>query len=112
MTYKKRRGEVAVGVKYGTDPDTVLKLLVEAADSHPESVKEPAPLALFTGFGDSSLDFRVLFWMEDADHRLRIQSEVTVLVNNAIKAAGIEIPFPQRDLHLRSVDDTAGKKLK
>ncbi|MBL7112496.1 MAG: mechanosensitive ion channel [Bacteroidales bacterium] len=112
LTDKRRRGEVLVGVKYGTNPDTVLKLLVETAKSHTEILEEPEPLALFTGFGDSSLDFRLLFWMADADQRYRIQSEMNVLVNNAINAAGIEIPFPQRDLHLRSVDDTAGKKLK
>jgi len=112
LTDKKRRGEVAVGVAYGTDPETVLKLLVEAAKSHKEILNEPEPLALFTGFGESSLDFRLLFWIKDADERFRIQSQIAVLVNNAIKAAGIEIPFPQTDLHLRSVDDTAGKKLK
>ncbi len=112
LTDKRRRGEVQVGVKYGTDPDKVLKLLIEAAKSHPEVLEEPEPLALFTGFGDSSLDFKILFWMGDADLRYRINSEITVLINNAIKAAGIEIPFPQRDLHLRSVDDAAGEKLK
>jgi len=112
LTDKKRRGEIIVGVAYGTDPDKVIKLLAEAAKSHKDIMGEPEPLALFTGFGDSSLDFRLLFWIADADERYRITSEVSVLVNNAINAAGIEIPFPQSDLHLRSVDDTAGKKLK
>ncbi len=104
LTDRQRRAEVLVGAAYGTDPDKVLKILRNVTSGHKQVLKEPAPLALFTGFGSSSLDFRLLFWINRADERLRIQSEVNVAVNKALKDAGIEIPFQQHDLHIRSVD--------
>jgi potassium efflux system protein len=99
-----RRGEVSVGVAYGTDPRTVISLLLETARNFDQVLPDPEPVALFTGFGDSSLDFRLLFWIPDADSRLIIQSEMSVRVNQAIVDAGITIPFPQQDLHVKSVD--------
>ncbi len=100
----RRRGEVLVGVAYGTDPQRVIDLLLETCKSFDQVLNEPEPLALFVGFGDSSLNFRLLFWIADADHRFKIQSHVAVLVNKALAEAGIQIPFPQHDLHIRSVD--------
>ena len=61
------------------------------------------------------VDFRLLFWTDDFDNRLILESEINVRINNSLKEAGIEIPFPQRDLHLRSVDkgiDFSNKKTK
>ncbi|MDX2415015.1 MAG: mechanosensitive ion channel, partial [Bacteroidales bacterium] len=107
LTDRNRRVEAIVGVAYGTDPELVLGILNEVALNNEEIKQEPAPLALFTGFGESSLDFRLLFWINRADNRFLIQSEINVAVNNALKAAGIEIPFPQQDLHIRSVDNSA-----
>lgn len=104
LSDQQRRGEVRVGVAYGTDPQQVLDLLLEAAGSNERVLGDPKPWAIFLGFGDSSLDFRLLFWIANADTRLTIQSEVAVKVNQLINEAGIEIPFPQRDLHLRSAD--------
>ncbi len=104
LSDQRRRGEVRVGVAYGTDPQKVLDLLLEAAGSNERVLEYPKPWAIFLGFGESSLDFRLLFWIADADTRLTIQSEVTVKVNQLIREAGITIPFPQRDLHLRSAD--------
>jgi potassium efflux system protein len=101
----RRRGEVNVGVAYGTDPRKVISLLLEAARNYDHVLRDPEPLALFTGFGDSSLDFRLLFWIADADMRYVLQSEMAVRVNQAITDAGITIPFPQRDLHVISVDN-------
>jgi small-conductance mechanosensitive channel len=102
LAYKKRRAEILVGAAYGTDPQKVIDLLVEVVNNHPEVLKDPKPLALFTGFGESSLDFRLLFWIADADNRLSMQSKIAIQVNKTLTEAGIEIPFPQRDLHLRS----------
>jgi len=99
---KQRRAEVLVGVAYGTDPQTVINLLLGVVADCEDVMKDPEPIALFTGFGESSLDFRLLFWIADADHRLLMQSRIAVLVNKAILDAGIVIPFPQRDLHLLS----------
>ncbi len=100
----RRRGEVQVGVAYGTDPQKVIDLLLETCTSSEQILRDPEPLAIFVGFGDSSLNFRLLFWIADADLRLTIQSNVAVLVNKAIVDAGIQIPFPQHDLHVRSID--------
>lgn len=102
LTDRNRRVEVAVGVKYGTDPDKVLQLLRDVADYQDDILKEPAALALFTGFGDSSLDFKLLFWIASADNRFVVHSKVNVAVNDALKAAGIEIPFPQRDVYIKT----------
>lgn len=104
LSDQRRRGEVRVGVAYGTDPQKVLDLMLEAAESNERVLDNPKPWAIFLGFGESALDFRIVFWIADADTRLSIQSEVSVKLNQLIKEAGIEIPFPQRDLHLRSAD--------
>lgn len=104
LSDQRRRGEVRVGVAYGTDPQKVLDLLIEAAESNERVLDNPKPWAIFLGFGESSLDFRIVFWIANADTRLSIQSEVSVKLNQLIKDAGIEIPFPQRDLHLRSAE--------
>ncbi|MFC2113278.1 mechanosensitive ion channel domain-containing protein [Bacteroidota bacterium] len=111
-TDMRRRAEVKVGVAYGTDPQQVLDLLLKTTQSSDRVLDTPEPVALFVGFGDSSLDFRLLFWIADADLRFVIQSEMTVLVNNAIVAAGITIPFPQRDLHVKSVDPNLVDRIK
>ena len=111
-TDMRRRSEVKVGVAYGTDPQKVLDLLLETAKSSDDILQTPEPVSLFNGFGDSSLDFRLLFWLGDADLRLKLQSEMTVKVNAAIVAAGITIPFPQRDLHVKSVDPNLMDRIK
>ena len=100
---RMRRIEVRVGVAYGSDPRQVLQLLLAAAQTHPEVAAEPEPDVRFIGFGDSSLDFSLRFWCDFARSAL-IQSNVAVAVHDALAAAGIGIPFPQRDLHLRSAD--------
>ena len=65
-------------------------------------------MVLFNGFGDSSLNFRILFWTADIDNWMHTRSEITHAIYQALNAHGIEIPFPQRDLHIRSWDDKAG----
>ncbi|MBW2281429.1 MAG: mechanosensitive ion channel, partial [Deltaproteobacteria bacterium] len=98
-----RRIDVDVGVKYGTDPERVLQLLLDVAAAEDRILEMPAPSALFRGFGDSSLDFRLRAWTSRSEEWVRIHSDLNVAVNRALAEAGIEIPFPQRDLHLRSV---------
>jgi small-conductance mechanosensitive channel len=61
-------------------------------------------VALFTAFGASSLDFELRVWTGEFENWRRVSSEVAIAVNEALKRAGIQIPFPQRDLHLRSMD--------
>ena len=102
-----RRLEVNVGVAYGTDPHRVLALLEEVARSTPGVLGNPSPVPIFVGFGASSLDFAVRAWISDYFDSVVIRSALTVRVHDALKDAGIEIPFPQHDLHLRSVSAEA-----
>ncbi len=106
-----RRIEVTVGVTYGTDPRTVVDILVEQARAHADVLEHPEPYALFQGFGDSSLDFVLRFWTGNYERWWMLGSEVSMAINDALKEAGIEIPFPQRDLHVRSLDPAAGAAL-
>jgi small-conductance mechanosensitive channel len=98
-----RRVELAVGVAYGTDLRRVLEILMQVAVAQPDAIEDPAPVVLFTGFGPSSLDFVMRFWTRDAATAAVARSDAGVAVAEALSAAGIEIPFPQQDLHLRSV---------
>ncbi len=111
LSDRNRRIEVDVGVKYGTDPERVLKLLVDVAAAEDRILERPAPSALFVQFGDSSLDFRLRAWTARSHEWMRIRSDLNVAINRALGEAEIEIPFPQRDLHLRSVDAQAGQVL-
>ncbi len=103
LSDRERRIEVNVGVAYGTDPQRVLALLLEVAAKHPDLLSHPAPSALFQGFGESSLDFELRGWTGNAGEWMRIRSDLAVAINAALAEAGIEIPFPQRDLHVRSI---------
>jgi len=107
LSDKRRRMEILVGVAYGTNPRKVLDLLLEVVKRNDRLLTDPPPSALFLGFGDSSLDFSLRAWSDDFDNFLEIKSDLTLAVHDAIYEAGIEIPFPQRDLHLRSVDPQA-----
>jgi small-conductance mechanosensitive channel len=98
-----RRVDVPVGVAYGTDPEQVIKLLVGVAVSHPGVLLFRTPEAFFLGFGESALKFELRFWSARQDTWFQLQSDVTVAVAKELREAGIEIPFPQRDLHVRSI---------
>ena len=97
---RRRRIEVKVGVAYGNDPERVLTLLVAVAKAHPDVLDDPAPQAVFLGFGESSLDFELQAWSY-LDSAGSTQSELAIGVSRALAEAGIEIPFPQRELHVR-----------
>jgi potassium-dependent mechanosensitive channel len=112
LSDQHRRLTVKVGVAYGTDAAKVQALLLAVPAGNPGVLRTPEPLALFTGFGESALNFELRFWTADADRVSLVLSEITSAVNNALVAAGIEIPFPQRDLHLRSVDAPAAARLR
>jgi len=101
-TDKRRRIEILVGVAYGTDLQMVKELLEKTISEHKLVVRQPNPLVFFTGFGNSSLDFRMLVWTHHIDQWIGIKSDICMAIDLAFKENGIEIPFPQRDLHLRS----------
>lgn len=102
-----RRVDVPVGIAYGTDPARVIKLLVGVAESHPGVLLQRPPMAFFLGFGDSALKFELRFWCGEQDTWFQLQSDVTVAVAKALAEAGIEIPFPQQDIRIRSIDASA-----
>lgn len=101
LSDKRKRQEIIVGVAYGTDTTKVLEVLNSVINDVENVINNPAPQILFQGFGDSSLNFRVLFWTP-FDIGFIIKSDVGVAIDLALKNAGIVIPFPQRDLHLKS----------
>jgi small-conductance mechanosensitive channel len=94
-----RRVDIPVGVAYGTDPERVLELLLGIARKHPDVLVAPEPFAMFVRFGVNSLDFELRAWA--AADFLRVGSDLRVAIARALKEAGIEIPFPQVDLHLK-----------
>lgn len=98
----KIRVEIAVGVSYNSDVDAVLKSLREVAEEHPEVLKDPAPDVLFVDFGDSAWNMKLRAWVTDPKIHPRVRSELNCAIVHKFREYGIEIPFPQRDLHLRS----------
>ncbi|MDF1581283.1 MAG: mechanosensitive ion channel [Desulfuromonadales bacterium] len=97
------RVTIKVGVHYGTDMEKVIKILDQIGVGHPAVVDDPAPSAIFTDFGDSSINFELRVWVDDISNRLVVISALGIAIGKAFKKANIEIPYPQRDLHLRSV---------
>jgi small-conductance mechanosensitive channel len=106
-----RRIDVNVGVAYGSDPRKVLGLLMDVTTSTEGIATTPAPAVLFVGFGASSLDFSIRAWTNNFGDWVNIRSNLTVRVHDALLAAGVEIPFPQQSLHVRSVSPDAAAAL-
>jgi small-conductance mechanosensitive channel len=98
----KIRLDVEVGVSYNSDLDKVLTVLRKVADDHPKVLKNPEPDVLLTNFGDSSWDMKLRTWISNPKFHHKIKSELNCAIVNAFRENKIEIPFPQRDLHLRS----------
>lgn len=104
------RVPIRVGVAYGSDPALVARLLVEIASAHPVVLKDPPPTAYFVSFGDSALDFDLRIFVPTADDTFNVRHDLLIGIAQAFRKEGIEIAFPQRDLHIRSVDaDVLGK---
>lgn len=95
------RRDVAVGVAYGSDVELVKKLLMEAAAEHPAVLSNPGPVVIFSNFGANSLDFFVRFWVRHVDLALSTSSEIREAIDFKFREHGVEIPFPQVDLHVR-----------
>jgi small-conductance mechanosensitive channel len=95
--------EISVGVSYGSDIELVRDTLLECARRHPNCLAYPEPFVLFLNFGDSALEFDVRFFVGRADEMFRTASEVRFNIVRAFRDKGIEIPFPQRDIHVRTM---------
>lgn len=103
LSNRRVRIVVPVGVAYGSDLETVLAILAETGQQHPEVLDYPKPTPLFIQFGASSLDFELRVWISNVDNRPRVKNELLLYIDKRFREADIEIPFSQHDLHLRSV---------
>jgi small-conductance mechanosensitive channel len=94
------RESVAVGVSYGSDVALVKQLLMDAAKKHKTILKFPEPKVLFTDFADSSLNFRLIFTLNDSFQARFVQSDLRFEIDKKFRENGVTIPFPQRDVHV------------
>ena len=99
------RRSLIVGASYKCSPPKVVKILLQVAKEHPKVLKDPLPQAFALGFGDSSIDFELKFWIDDPLIALSVTSELVCQIWQAFADNDIEIPYPQRDLHIRSQDN-------
>jgi small-conductance mechanosensitive channel len=94
-----------VGVAYGSDPRAVERALLDVATKNEHVLKEPSPYVLFVGFGESSLDFELGCWTaEMLTRRGALRSQINFSIHEILKERGIKLPFPQRDIHIRSAE--------
>jgi len=94
------RESVSVGVAYGSDVQLVKKLLLEVANKHPEVLSQPEPVVLFTDFGDSSLNFKLIFTLNDSFKAQFPSSDIRFEIDRLFRENNVSIPFPQRDIHI------------
>jgi small-conductance mechanosensitive channel len=104
FTGSRARHHLPIGVAYGADVELVEKILKEVAEAHSKVLKDPTPNVLFVEFGSSSLDFDLMVWVEDLWKFEEILSDLRFAIVKKFNEHNIEIPFPQRDLHLRSIE--------
>jgi small-conductance mechanosensitive channel len=96
------RFKIDVGVAYGSDVELVKKILLETAWKHNKVVTNPAPIVFFKEFGDSSLNFELAFWSNYLFPIEQVQSDLRFMIDQAFRENNVTIPFPQRDLHVKS----------
>ena len=94
------RGSVSVGVSYDSDVEKVKEILLDIANSHPHLIKNPPPKVIFKNFGDSALDFTLVFTYNNGFRVNLMESDIRFLVHKKFKENNIEIPFPQAVVHL------------
>jgi small-conductance mechanosensitive channel len=103
-TYGDRRVRfrIPVGVAYGSDINKVRDMLLTVAHENPQTLKEPAPSVFLQQFGDNSIDFKLMVWSSEmSDRPSRYRSDINFAIAEKFREAGIEFPFPQRDVHIR-----------
>jgi potassium efflux system protein len=98
------RLKIPVSVAYGSNLEAVKKILIDTAKNHREVLSTPSPQVFFTEFGNSSLDFNLLVWISKPYKQFQIKSDLYFKIDSHFREEGIEIPFPQQDLHFRSND--------
>lgn len=98
----KVRLDINVGVSYASDLDVVLQSLREVAEEHGKVLRTPPPEVLHMGFGDSSWNMRLRVWIGDPKQHPQVRSDINCAIVHKFRERGVEIPYPQRDLHVRS----------
>lgn len=96
------RVHVPVGVAYGSDVDLVTETLLAVARARPDVLDSPEPEVRFREFGDSSLNFELLVWSDEPPNYHRLRSKLNYSIDAAFREKGVQIPFPQRDVHLKT----------
>ncbi len=104
LTDPVTRVVIPLGIAYGSDVEKAHKLILDIVKSTPLVLKDPEPSVLFLEFGESSLNFSIRVHVSELGHRLTVTHDLHIRLNAALNKEGIEIPFPQRDLHLRSMN--------
>lgn len=100
---RKVRLNIPVGVSYNENPEQIRKILIEVANENESILKDPKPDVLFVEYGDSSLNFNLIVWTKDyIDKPIVLKSQINYAIFEKFKEHQIEIPFPQRDIHIRS----------
>jgi small-conductance mechanosensitive channel len=108
---QKVRFRIPVGVAYGTNLDTVREVLIEVAKRHSAALAHPEPAVFLESFGDSSLNLELVVWSAEMSFRpRRFRSDLNFAIEKALRERGIEIPFPQRDLHIRNRSEIFAKR--
>ncbi len=98
----KTRFNVSVGVAYGSDVEKVTRVLLACAKLVQAIAKQPAPFVRFEDFGDSSLNFNIYFWVEESFTVENTKSDLRYLIDREFRVNNIQIPFPQRDIHIKN----------
>lgn len=101
----QHRYDFTIGLAYGVDTSMVIEVLMRALTEHSEVLKDPAPAVYFEAFGDSALVFHLYYWISlDVSNSLKVGSEIRLRIDSLCREAGIDIPFPQRDLRLHPAE--------
>ena len=95
---------VPVGIAYGSEPVLAQEIMLDAVKAHPQVLSTPSPTVFFLGFGDSSLSYEIRAFVAQPAHRLPVLHDLHVAIERTLREHGIEIPFPQRDLHVKLAD--------
>ncbi len=112
LSHRMARLIIPVGVEYGSDVPLVKETLAKCAMANSKVLRMPEPQVLFLSFGESSLDFQLRIWISDIDERFHVTSDLHQEIDRRFREAGIVIAFPQRDLHVRSVEEPPGSIIK
>ena len=106
LSNRQIRLKIPIGVAYGSDIPLVMETLMNCAKANSRVAETPAPQVLFLKFGESALEFELRVFAANADYMMVVRSELHQEIDRSFREAKIEIAFPQRDLHLRSMDES------